>query len=57
MLDDGRQQRCLTAPPVQAVDTTGAGDIFHGAFAYALLRQMNLEAALQLATVAAGLGG
>jgi sugar/nucleoside kinase (ribokinase family) len=55
VFDDGRQQGRLPALPVKAVDTSAAGDVFHGAFAFALLRGMTLGAALQLATVAAGL--
>jgi sugar/nucleoside kinase (ribokinase family) len=53
--DDGREQGRLPALPVKAVDTTAAGDIFHGAFAYALLRHLGLGQALRLATTAAGL--
>jgi len=52
---DGRQQARLPALPVQAVDTTAAGDIFHGAFVFGLAREMELCRALRLATIAAGL--
>jgi sugar/nucleoside kinase (ribokinase family) len=52
---DGRQQGRLPALPVQAVDTTAAGDIFHGAFVFGLGQEMELCRALRLATVAAGL--
>jgi sulfofructose kinase len=52
---DGERQGHLPALPVEARDTTAAGDIFHGAFAFALLKGMDLRKALQLATVAAGL--
>jgi sugar/nucleoside kinase (ribokinase family) len=45
----------LPALPVRAVDTTGAGDIFHGAFAYGLALSGNPVAALQWGTAAAGL--
>jgi sulfofructose kinase len=55
IFDDGRQQGQLPALPVKAVDTTAAGDIFHGAFAYALLQGMGLVEALQVANTAAGL--
>jgi sulfofructose kinase len=55
LFDDGREQGQLKALPVKAVDTTAAGDIFHGAFAYALLSGMGLGEALRLATTAAGL--
>ena len=37
------------------VDTTGAGDTFNGAFAYALSQGQNFREALHLANVAAGL--
>ncbi len=55
IFDDGSHQEQLPALPVTAVDTTGAGDLFHGAFAYALLQKMDLRDALRLATVTAGL--
>jgi len=53
--DDGACQEHLPALAVEATDTTAAGDIFHGAFAFALLNGMSLRRSLQLATVAAGL--
>jgi sugar/nucleoside kinase (ribokinase family) len=52
---DGRQHGRLPALPVKAVDTTGAGDIFHGAFVFGLAREMEFCGALRLATIAAGL--
>jgi len=55
LFDDGANQGHLPALAVQARDTTAAGDIFHGAFAFALLKGMSLRKALQLATVSAGL--
>ncbi len=45
----------LPALPVSAVDTTAAGDIFHGAFAFGLLRGLPPVEAFRLAVVAAGL--
>ncbi|MGA2984805.1 MAG: PfkB family carbohydrate kinase [Terriglobia bacterium] len=45
----------LPAYPVRAVDTTGAGDVFHGAFAYAILRGLPLELTLRVASLAAAL--
>ncbi len=47
---------------VEPVDTTGAGDVFHGAMLYALLRGDDVRAAVRFASAAAaisctGLGG
>ncbi len=43
----------LKAFPAKAVDTTGAGDIFHGAFAYGLLKKMQLREILKLSSITA----
>jgi sulfofructose kinase len=40
--------------PVTVVDTTGAGDVFHGAFLAARLRGMELEDCIRFAQYAAG---
>ena len=40
---------------VSAVDTTGAGDLFHAGFIWAMLAGLELEAALRLANAAAAL--
>jgi sulfofructose kinase len=40
---------------VKAVDTTAAGDIFHGAFAYGMLQHWDLDHILHFAARAAGL--
>ncbi|MCY2925968.1 MAG: PfkB family carbohydrate kinase [Planctomycetota bacterium] len=53
--DDGRQSGHLQARAVRPVDTTAAGDVFHGAMVFALLKQMPLVEALKVATTAAGL--
>jgi sugar/nucleoside kinase (ribokinase family) len=41
--------------PVQAVDTTGAGDAFHGAFIYGLLQEWSIERTALFANAAAAL--
>lgn len=45
----------LPAIPIQAVDTTGCGDVFHGVYAAALARGEPIQRALRLANIAAGL--
>lgn len=40
---------------VNCVDTTGAGDIFHGAFCYAVLEGLDLDAALEFSNAMAAL--
>jgi sulfofructose kinase len=52
----GQKSGSLEAYEVEAVDTTGAGDIFHGAFALAAARGEELSSALRFASAAAGLG-
>jgi len=51
----GSEIGSLPAYPVQAVDTTGAGDTFHGAFAYALAQAMPWLDSLRYASAAAAL--
>lgn len=43
------------AMAVEVVDTTGCGDVFHGAYAAALVSELDVPAALRFASVAAGL--
>jgi ribokinase len=45
----------IPAPSVRAIDTTGAGDCFVGAFAYALATGLTEESAVALACAAASL--
>jgi sulfofructose kinase len=52
----GQRRSALGAYVVDAVDTTGAGDIFHGAFALAAARGEELTSALRYASAAAALG-
>lgn len=52
---DGTQFHYSPAYQVQTVDTTGAGDIFHGAFVYALLRGWSLGRSLEFSNAAAAL--
>src|ERR1700720_4306480 len=52
---DGTQFHYRPAFRVDTVDTTGAGDIFHAGFAYALLRSNTLPEILEFSCAAAGL--
>ena len=52
---DGTQFHYCPAFQVEAVDTTGAGDVFHAGFAYALLRGDTLPEILEFSCAAAGL--
>lgn len=51
------QGACCALPAFKtaSVDTTAAGDIFHGAFSYAILQQMELWQSLRFASMAAAL--
>jgi len=52
---DGAQFILCPGFRVRAVDTTGAGDIFHGAFLYGLLRRMKIKETLEFSCAAAAL--
>jgi sulfofructose kinase len=54
-LDEHQNLRQTPAFPVQAVDTLGAGDVFHGAFALAVTERQELTEALRFASAAAAL--
>ncbi len=47
--------KVMTGLKVEAKDTTGAGDIFHGAFIYGLSKKLSLEKSLKIANITAGL--
>ncbi len=51
----GGQIVAFPAYPVRAVDTTGAGDVFHGAFLAGYLRGMDLEENIRYASAAAAM--
>jgi sugar/nucleoside kinase (ribokinase family) len=51
-LSQGNSEQ-LEIPATEAVDTTGAGDIFHGAFCHYLLQENFFEALLSAAKIAA----
>lgn len=51
----GREIKIMPGLKVTAVDTTGAGDIFHGVFTYGLANNFDMEKTITLANIAAGL--
>jgi ribokinase len=53
--ENGRAARHHAAFTVQAADTTGCGDVFHGAYAASLARGEALEARILCATATAAL--
>lgn len=52
---DGARFHYSPAFAIEAVDTTGAGDVFHAAFIYALLAKWDLDRQLRFSCAAAGL--
>ena len=51
----GQPAAHIPAYPVQVVDTTGCGDVFHGAYAFALSRGQRIGNALRLASAVAAM--
>jgi sugar/nucleoside kinase (ribokinase family) len=54
-LDEHQALQQTPAFPVHTVDTLGAGDVFHGAFALAITEHQELRPALRFASAAAAL--
>jgi sulfofructose kinase len=54
-LDDHQNLHQTPAFPVHTVDTLGAGDVFHGAFALAITENQDLRQALRFASATAAL--
>ena len=54
-LDEAQQPHHMAAFPVEAVDTLGAGDVFHGAFTVAIAENQPLEQAMRFSAAAAAL--
>jgi sulfofructose kinase len=54
-LDENHALQQTPAFPVHTVDTLGAGDVFHGAFALAITEKQDLRSALRFASAAAAL--
>jgi sulfofructose kinase len=52
---DGQRVRHLAAHPVRAVDTLGAGDVFHGACVLALAQGQSFEQALHFSAAASAI--
>jgi ribokinase len=52
---DGDKVINITSNKVKVVDTTGAGDTFNGAFAYSLVKGMNIKESIEFANKAAAI--
>lgn len=55
LYEEDNEVKHLDAYVVDAIDTTGAGDIFHGAFAYAIHEHYSFLQALQLSSMASAI--
>ncbi len=47
--------KIMSSIKVKAIDSTGAGDIFHGAFVYGLIKGFSLEENLKMSNIAGAL--
>jgi sulfofructose kinase len=54
-LDEAGRVQTMPTFPVHTVDTLGAGDVFHGAFALAIAERMSITDAMRFASAAAAL--
>jgi ribokinase len=52
---NGRELIRQKAFPVQAIDTTGAGDVYHGAYIYGLLNEWEMQQCMAFASAASAL--
>ncbi|MDP3024352.1 MAG: PfkB family carbohydrate kinase, partial [candidate division Zixibacteria bacterium] len=52
---DSRRVNYLPGFEIEVVDTTGAGDVFHGAFILGLLKKWKMEKIIELASACAAL--
>lgn len=52
--EDGKTIK-MPSYEVEVVDTTGAGDVYHGAFIYGIIQNWDLKKTMKFATIAAGL--
>lgn len=55
MTDGDRPPKFFPAFPVKALDTTGCGDVFHGAYALGLARNLELTERIRFAAAAAAI--
>ncbi|HDH88454.1 MAG TPA: sugar kinase [Desulfobacteraceae bacterium] len=51
----GKKINFQKAFPIDAVDTTGAGDVYHGAYIYGMLQKWNMQKCMRFASAASAL--
>jgi len=51
----GNAIKVMPSLEVDAVDTTGAGDVFHGAFVYGIYNEFDMEKTIKIANIASSL--
>lgn len=49
---DEEEVKIIPSIKVKQIDSTGAGDIFHGAFAYCMLKKYSIEKSIKIANIA-----
>lgn len=55
LYEHNHKLKLLAGIKKKAIDTTGAGDIFHGAFTYGISKKWEIEKVIRLANITAGL--
>ncbi len=55
ILFEGKKMEIIPSLSIRSIDTTGAGDIYRGAFAFGILQKWNIRECIQFANLVGGL--